>query len=696
MPNDVISPAPSAQAYAWQRCTTCDDVVAMYPERVDVLFRAFDTKRSDLKAVDELWKSGHQGAACSALLAHFQARDPGSFYRSAHGQGGEEKYSLTVADKILRDELPASGQWALNPRTADGGLDWSWAGPVCYDDNQWHQMNRHRWMLDLLFAGLAGKGEHYLVKLDESLRDWCSHMSEHGQLAGTKDRKLNAGIRLLSAWPEVFFSFLPSVHFRDATKILMLAAFADQGEYIRHHHLEHGNHLLTELSGLTNLTVAFPEFSESREWSTYAHGRLIEEITRQFYFEEGVQKELSQNYHLGVIHDYEILEKLFAHAGLKDDRIAGLIERGLAHVAYTAKPNGHCPMFNDIDDDSARDQILVAAQEHARPDWTYILTHGEQGEKPTTGPSIIYPMSGRLYSRSGWDATAQWSAFDLGPWGLGHQHNDKLHLSIHAHGRDLLVDSGRYGYKDYSSLDPTNRRAYVRRSWGHNVILVDGQSQSDGPEETEYPLEAWRYSLADDHDFAWGTLPEGWYGGITGVHERAIFYIREKCWIVLDSITVAEPKPMQALWHLHPDCTAAVSGGSVVTTDAGQGNLRIALLAGNTSAHQVEIVKGRIAPTLQGWYSPKTSHFVPSPCAIYSFAPSSAANLAWVMTTGLDAPPVVHAQLLAAPAGAMRVSVDMPGGERYEVAVDFSGRNSAMQLSNGTKLRSRHGFSRVK
>ncbi|MCL7764477.1 heparinase II/III-family protein [Polaribacter sp. Z014] len=75
-----------------------------------------------------------------------------------------------------------------------------------------------------------------------------------------------------------------------------------------------------------------------------------------------------------------------------------------------------------------------------------MATNGEKGTVPDGGNSFFYPWAGQLISRSSYDKEAHWSFFDVGPWGAGHEHSDKLHLSVSAYGKDLLVDSGRFAY----------------------------------------------------------------------------------------------------------------------------------------------------------------------------------------------------------------------------------------------------------
>src|SRR5690606_31477637 len=102
-------------------------------------------------------------------------------------------------------------------------------------------------------------------------------------------------------------------------------------------------------------------------------------------------------------------------------------------------------------------------------------------------------------SRSGYDAQAHWSFFDMGPWGSGHQHNDKLHISISAYGRDLLVDAGRFAYTGEVAQ---KFGAYARGSESHNLVLIDGNGQSPGPTLASAPLNESHTRITPLFDYA--------------------------------------------------------------------------------------------------------------------------------------------------------------------------------------------------
>ena len=47
-----------------------------------------------------------------------------------------------------------------------------------------------------------------------------------------------------------------------------------------------------------------------------------------------------------------------------------------------------------------------------------------------TETSHAFPYSGHYVMRSGWDKDATYLLFDAGPFGAGHQHEDKLHFVL--------------------------------------------------------------------------------------------------------------------------------------------------------------------------------------------------------------------------------------------------------------------------
>ena len=76
--------------------------------------------------------------------------------------------------------------------------------------------------------------------------------------------------------------------------------------------------------------------------------------------------------------------------------------------------------------------------------------------------------------RSGWSKDDRYLLLDAGPFGYGHQHEDKLNFVIYAYGSVLVLDPGNYPY------DNSVWRKYITSSYAHNVLHIDGKEQHRG------------------------------------------------------------------------------------------------------------------------------------------------------------------------------------------------------------------------
>ena len=262
----------------------------------------------------------------------------------------------------------------------------------------------------------------------------------------------------------------------------------------------------------------------------------------------------------------------------------------LDYMAYAARPNGCGPLNNDSDYVYSWKNIERVVNEYDRNDWRYIVSNGIDGKKPEK-LSVYYPWAGQAVMRSGWDKDARWSFFDMGPWGTGHHHSDKLHLSITAYGRDIIVDSGRYTYVGYKGGSDYPWRDYFITSPSHNVILVDGKGQKPKVGAFKEPLEN-AFVSRDNYDFARGTYDEG-YAGIDEKisHTRALLYYRDGFWVVVDRFAAEKPHKIEAMWRYHPDCQVVSEGVSVTSADKDAANLRITPVS--SFDWELQLVKGQ-------------------------------------------------------------------------------------------------------
>jgi hypothetical protein len=269
-----------------------------------------------------------------------------------------------------------------------------------------------------------------------------------------------------------------------------------------------------------------------------------------------------------------------------------------------------------------------------------MASNGHSGIPPVEGPSFFYPWAGQLISRSGYDVDAQWSFFDVGPWGSGHQHNDKLHISISAYGRDLLVDAGRFAYTGEVAR---KFRSYARSSAGHNVILIDGHGQKPGPTHAPAPLNNSHCTITESFDYASHSFDR--YIAVDGEikHTRALFYVRGAYWVVVDRINTDRPRKIDVLWHWHPDCSVKMDN-SVVMTNNKKGNL--AVIPVSDQKYETTLVSGQEDPAIQGWYSREYNVFEPNVASFYNTTINGNSTLVWLLLPYERNKPAVDAKVL--------------------------------------------------
>ena len=659
---------------------SCEWVCREHPKRVRSLFAALDLQRPGLEKVRGAAEKADWPEACRQLIAYYRNGDTASWLRHKPPKPGKKRDK--AADLILDDTFTIQRVTARQPRRKNGRLNWSHRGPN--NDCEWAWLlNRHSHFLRLFGAWRSTGNPDYPRCFSRHVVDWVVSNPRPADRTHTAEwRVLEVGLRLRHSWPTSFYRFQPANGFTPAARILMLSSVPEQAGYTRDSHAGGGNHILMEMYGLANAAACWPEFKEASAWFDYAFKQMLPQMQRQVY-PDGVQMELTSHYHHVSVANFDPFVDV-AHRFKRPVPPAYLkgVERMWNYLAMSMRPDGHGVLNNDSDLDFSRSQVLRAARKYTRSDWIHVVTNGKQGTRPAGPPSVVFPWAHQAVMRSGFDADAHWAFFDVGPAGIGHQHNDRLHLSVAAFGRDILVDGGRYWYKGGAW------RAYFTGSASHNVILVDGAGQEMGPTTIRSPMKN-DHRIAPEFDFVRGSFGHG-YKGVDGraTHTRAVVYLRGFCWVVVDRVQTDRPRQIDALWHFHPDCNVASDGLSVASTDPDEGNVRI--VPASSPKWKLKVVKGRTKPTIQGWYSPEYNIKHPNPTAIYSAKLDRAATFAWVIVPARGKVPEVAVESLDAPGGAMRLGLTLAGakqrdGKKFEVAVRLAGKRP-VPLSGGLSL----------
>lgn len=669
----LMIPVFPAISQNWQEIRSVDQVCAAYPDKMEYILQQINLNYPGLEKVKRAWEKKELAKACSLLLDYYQGRyreeilaeDKNSstnFHFYQNKKQTELNKPFTSADSVLNDIYTFQNVSGKVPRLPDGHLTWSYNGPE--DDIEWAwALNRHYPVNELFLAYTQTGKPEYAEYIDFFIRDWIiqswPYPAKKSSTAMWRGLEVSFRVKM---WARVFFELMNSGHITQATRLLILSSLPDHAHYARNFHAQN-NWLTMEISGLATVAAYWPEFSQSAEWLDYGMQTMTASMKEQVY-PDGSQTELTSSYHFVALDNFNQFLKICKKARTSlPEYFTQTIEDMWNYLALTIRPDGNGLLNNDADLMNNRERLLIAAEEYGRDDWKYVVTGGSQGTKPDLGPSFVFPWAGHLISRSGYEPDAHWSFFDMGPWGSGHQHNDKMHLSVSAFGRDLLVDGGRFAYRGEVAQ---KFRKYATGSFSHNVLVIDDKGQGPGPALANEPILRKNYLITAESDM--GRASFSHFPGIDGYckHTRTIFYARGDLWVVIDQIATDKPRQIKALWHWHPECNVIADDQNVSTAND-MGNLQI-IPAGDLN-WDVTIVKGQESPQIQGWYSKEYNILEPNPTAIYHTAVKKNHTFAWILYPSQHIEKPVIAEILHQSAEEIRLKITNQDNDIWMVTI---------------------------
>ena len=588
------------------------------------LFEALNLNLPGLQTVAKAYKAGDMATAKHALAEYFRNRSNVKWYFPAGEMANPKPQNpnLTDAERALKHEMRSIGiNYQFGPT-----IDWTFdvtraAGSTYAPNNEWTwQLNRHSEWVALARAYRDTGDEKYA-------REWAAQMTQWvrdnpvpesaGNGARSAWRTIETGIRGAGPWPELWFRFLKSPSFSDEAILTMVKSFYEHAEHILPHRST-GNWLTMEANGMYHVGVLFPEFKRAATWREEAMKSLYAELDNQVY-PDGVQIELASGYHhvslLNFLGAFRVAK--LNNVAVPDDYLKHL-QKMYEFDVYGASPDRRLPAVQDSGAYDIRGAMREAAE--LFPDNAQYKWFGSDGKEGAMPPhtSHAFPWAGYFMMRSGWQSDANFLMFDGGPFGYGHQHEDKLNLIVSAYGKTLLVDPGQYQY------ETSKWREYFIDSPSHNVTLVDGlpQRRRGAPREqyiVKEPLpHVW--ISTPEYDYAQATFDEGYAApvGKNVMHTRRVLFVKPDFWIVCDTLSSKDGKPhrYETLFHLDAPVQSDETARRVTTTSKDTPNLTIA--ARPDAALKLQIIEGQQQP-VQGWLpNSDISSVHPAPVAVFS------------------------------------------------------------------------------
>ena len=524
------------------------------------------------------------------------------------------------AEKLLRKEFSFSFSNRDWPVAFDGPIDWH-ANPTegVNRTHLWNEsLNRHFHFRDLSTAYWETGDDRYAQGVAEHVMDWITRnpppllSSGNGSaMTNCTWQTLTTGIRMEGIWADALYRCLGSPAFTDEVVVAMVKSCADQADHLARNPTG-GNWLTEESMGIYTVGTLFPEYRQAKEWRRVAIERLNRQLDEDVY-PDGMEVEVAAGYSNWVISNFANLLDRAHELGLRDEippDFLTRLERAYNYHLYAMMPNGRIPGLNDSGPASVRGHLQRAHGFFpSRADFLFGATLGAQGTTPAE-TSYAFPYTGHYVMRSGWDADAVYALLDSGPFGYGHQHEDKLHFVLYAHGRSLLLDPGNYSY------DRSPARHYVLGTHGHNTIMVDGQGQArrgqrqtyvwSKPWDTPTPRGDDTFWLTNaEHDFVRGSYTDG-YGPKASIrvrHTRRLVFAKPDYFVLLDTLEPEddEEHAYASLFHID-DTEASLDETTLAVRTAASDKANLVLVPARQEGLAARIVKGQDEP-FQGWSS---------------------------------------------------------------------------------------------
>ncbi|GMA32715.1 hypothetical protein GCM10025875_27070 [Litorihabitans aurantiacus] len=209
----------------------------------------------------------------------------------------------------------------------------------------------------------------------------------------------------------------------------------------------------------------------------------LREVVRGQLAADGGHREHSPDYHRMVV---DSLADAIGDELIEDPDLVALVDRAAHVTGWFVRPDGE---IEQIGDSPAR-TVARSTRSRRDPVTDFVVTGGRSGTPPEE-ESLLLPDSGYAVVRAPRPTTSQ-ELRDASYLTLAgafhsrtHKHADDLAVTWFDRGRELLVDSGRFGYLDVLPGEHPDRdqgfyygrpeRQYVEGTCAHNTVSADGE-----------------------------------------------------------------------------------------------------------------------------------------------------------------------------------------------------------------------------
>jgi Heparinase II/III-like protein/Heparinase II/III N-terminus len=349
-------------------------------------------------------------------------------------------------------------------------------------------------------------------------------------------------------------------------------------------------------------------------WRDVSRTRILALLEQQFTHSDCVHVENSPEYHASVLLRFVHVRHMFEHYEDHEPLAAldSVLSRAMAFLGTIMRPNGFLPLLGDTEERALNVRAfkdLKGSREYRELAW--LLTDGETGNMPRTGF--------RLFEEAGYAVYADYPEGEIdyrrvmhlvmkcGLKSTYHRHDDDNSITLHALGRDWLIDSGLFLHEAADK-----RRIYVRSPAAHTVSMPLGASTRRQP--------------FGEPDAFWGVREseagEGVLHAVTGTsrmfvnhtYDRRLDIMSATAFRLHDRIVSHEPSPrvVASCFQVPADLVlVSCDDASEVVFEDGEGR-RFTIRKSAGPDTSLDVVCGQDGDELRGWTSPRYN--VLEPC----------------------------------------------------------------------------------
>lgn len=478
--------------------TICNSIVA---QRIAI----FDKLNFDLPQLDLVKKAHNSNTDAHALKLLLEVyREKENLYLKVNPSDvayikstypAEVEKTLKNANEVVHRNFIFTDEWDLEkssiPYQFKKEIDWKL---TANGDIEWcYMMNRHKFWIDLGRAYWLTGDEKYTKEFVVQLTHWIDNNPLNDPtLKKYSWRSIEAGIRCEN-WIKSFEYFKKSKHITPEFLAKFLNSLYQHAQYINSSFStfsKTSNWGIIEFQGLFNASQFLSEFKEVKKWEADAFRNLTTCMQIQI-LEDGTQWEQSPMYHNAIFRCFLNVNLLAQrnHIELPEILIQKTKQMAYANVQWQ-KPNYHEPLLGDSDDNDLRELLtlgsivfndsVLKSRAYKRLDYETFYTMGKENNDTYALMACQQPdflsayqqSSGDMYMRSSWEENATYAGFHLKKLGGGHGHDNLLHFTLFANGKDYLIDGGRYSYVD------DQWREFFKNNKSHNTLGVDALTNS--------------------------------------------------------------------------------------------------------------------------------------------------------------------------------------------------------------------------